>query len=149
VIEPLHLEVELACPADHAFRVWTERFAQWWPRGHTMSGDPDAIVFEPWLGGRIYERAAGREIDWGEVTAWAPPRSFSYLWRLRRDRRDATEVTVTIVALDEGSSRLEIVHRGWERLGAGGPGWRDANANGWAGLLPHYIGALNQRERQP
>ena len=38
-------------------------------------------------------------------------------------------------------TRVEIEHRGWERLGAEGQGWRDRNMGGWSTLLPHYIQA--------
>jgi hypothetical protein len=70
MIEPIHLEFEVDCPAEHAFQVWTGRIARWWPADHTVSGEPEAtVVLEGRAGGRIYERtAAGTEHDWGEVT---------------------------------------------------------------------------------
>jgi hypothetical protein len=34
---------------------------------------------------------------------------------------------------------------GWERLGARGPGRRDADRAGWAGLLPHFEAACTPR----
>lgn len=143
MIEPLHVTVDLACSRDHAFRTWVERFGQWWPRGHTTSGDPDATVhLEPHAGGRIFERTGdGSEIDWGEIVEWDPPRGLSYLWHIRRDRSDATDVRLTFRDHGDGSCRLEIEHTGWERLGAEGQQWRDANQGGWAGLLPHYEAA--------
>jgi hypothetical protein len=36
-------------------------------------------------------------------------------------------------------TRVEIEHRGWERLGGRGPAWRDTDRVGWDGVLPHYI----------
>jgi hypothetical protein len=98
-------------------------------------------VLEGRPGGRIFERTPeGVEHDWGQVTVWEPPTRLAYLWHLRRDRADATDVQLTFVDVD-GRTRLDIVHTGWERLGALGPGWRDANRNGWAGLLPHFLEA--------
>lgn len=143
MIEPLRVSFEVACPADHAFATWTGRLAAWWPRGHTVSGDPAAeVVLEPGVGGRIFERTPdGAEIDWGEVTGWDAPRRLSYLWHIRRDRSDATDVEITFVPIGDATTRVDIVHTGWERLGAGGQAWRDANAGGWAGLIPHYQGA--------
>jgi uncharacterized protein YndB with AHSA1/START domain len=106
VIEPLRVDVDLACPADHAFTTWTERFAQWWPPGHTVSGDPAAIVLEPRLGGRIYERTHdGREIDWGEITSWEPPHGLAYRWHMRRDRGDATDVDIRFVPAAADTTR--------------------------------------------
>ena len=142
MIEPLRMDIELACPQEHAFATWTEHFARWWPPGHTVTGNPAAIVLEPRLGGRIYERTRdGQEIDWGEITAWDPPHGFAYLWHIRRDRADATDVEVRFVATRDDTTRMEITHNGWERLGAEAESWRDANRGGWAGLLPHFIAA--------
>jgi hypothetical protein len=97
-----------------------------------------AVVLEPRVGGRIFERtAAGAELESGEVTVWEPPLRLGYLWHLRWDRADAAEVEITFV--DNGdSTRVNIEHRGRERLGAQGPGWRDANRAGWSSLLPHF-----------
>jgi hypothetical protein len=143
MIEPLRLSFELDCPADHAFDVWTNRLAMWWPKGHSASGDPDTlVVFEPRLGGRIFERTAdGTEIDWGEITLWSPPSRLGHLWHIGRDRRDASDVDLTFVDIGNGRTRLDIVHAGWERLGAEGLAWRDANANGWDALIPRYVEA--------
>jgi uncharacterized protein YndB with AHSA1/START domain len=140
MLEPLRLSVQLDCPATHAFHVWTAKIALWWPADHTVSGEADLnVVLEPRVGGRIFERtAAGAEHDWGEVTVWEPPRRLGYLWHLRRDRADATEVDITFVDAG-GSTRVDIVHRGWDRLGALGPDWREANKGGWRTLLPHIV----------
>ena len=139
------MSVEVACAAEHAFTTWTARFGLWWPRAHTVSADPAAeVILEPAVGGRIFERTPdGREIDWGEVTGWEPPRRLAYLWHIRRDRSDATDVEISFVPLAGDRSRIDIVHSGWERLGAEAEPWRDANAGGWRGLLPHFIGALD------
>ena len=142
MIEPLRLDIDLACAQEHAFETWTEQFARWWPRSHTVTGDPAAIVLEPAVGGRIYERSRdGHEIDWGEITAWDPPHRFAYRWHIRRDRADATDVEIRFVATRDDATRMEITHTGWERLGAEAESWRDANRGGWAGLLPHFVAA--------
>lgn len=143
MIEPLRITVEVDCPPEHAFAVWTDRIGLWWPSDHTVSGEADAeIVLEAGVGGRIFERtAAGVEHDWGEIVRWEPPRRFGYLWHLNRDRSDATDVEITFTALGAARTRVDIEHRGWDRLGTRGPTWRDANRAGWGGLLPHYVAA--------
>jgi Domain of unknown function (DUF6817)/Activator of Hsp90 ATPase homolog 1-like protein len=145
VTEPLRLSFDVECPAEHAFRMWTAEIGRWWPADHSVSGEAGlAVVLEPWVGGRIFERTAGgTEHDWGEVTVWEPPRRLGYLWHLRRDRADATEVDVTFVA-NGSHTRVEIEHRGWERLGAQGPEWREATRGGWATLLPHFLLAIRR-----
>lgn len=148
-IEPLEISFELECPADHAFRVWTERIDAWWPADHTASGEADAtIVLEPRVGGRLFERtASGTEHEWGEITGWDPPTRFSYLWHLKRDRGDATDVEITFTPVDDTRTRVDILHTSWERLGADAQSWRDRNFGGWSTLLPHFV-ELAQSQRR-
>lgn len=89
----------------------------------------------------VYRRHTGDELDSGEVTLWEPPRRLRYLWHLRRDRADATDVEITFTDLGDATTRVVIEHRGWERLGALGQQWRDANRAGWGSLLPHFTAA--------
>jgi uncharacterized protein YndB with AHSA1/START domain len=141
-IEPLRLAFVVQCDVSHAFTTWTERIGSWWPSDHTATGEEGLrVVLEGRIGGRIYERTrSGAEHDWGEVTEWEPPHRFVYLWHLRRDRADATEVEIRFLP-DDGSTRVEIEHRGWEQLGDDGREWRDRNMGGWSTLLPHFIEA--------
>jgi uncharacterized protein YndB with AHSA1/START domain len=138
-MEPLELEFTVACPPERAFAVWAERTSLWWPHGHSVSGEPGlTVTFEPHAGGRIYERTPqGAEHDWGEVLVWEPPHRLAYLWHLRFDRADATEVEVRFAAAGDGTA-VSIVHRGWERLGAKGPERRERNRKGWAGVTEHF-----------
>jgi hypothetical protein len=117
VIEPLRLAFDVDCPPAHAFRVWTARLSAWWPADHTASGAAGVeVTLEGRVGGRIFERTpAGETHEWGEVE---------------------------IRFLAQGAAtRVEIEHRGWERLGAQGSDWREANNAGWGGLLPHFVAA--------
>lgn len=141
--EPLSLTFEVACAAEHAFAIWTSRIDSWWPADHTVTGQADAVVvLEARLGGRIFERTPdGTEHEWGEVTRWEPPHRLSYLWHLRRDRADATDVDIRFVPAGEKHTVIEIEHRGWERLGADADVWRDRNRIGWTTLLPHFTAA--------
>ncbi|MDN5860634.1 MAG: SRPBCC domain-containing protein [Pseudonocardia sp.] len=141
MIQPLTHCFEVACPAAHAFEVWTRRIDLWWPADHTATGEEGlAVVLEPGVGGRIYQRdGTGVEIDWGWVTLWEPPRRLGYRWHLRRDAADATDVEITFVPVAATSTRVDIVHTGWERLGADGPDWRERNLGGWTTLIPHYL----------
>jgi hypothetical protein len=139
VTQPLRLAFTVRCPQPHAFTAWAEGCSSWWPGGHSVSGDPAAVVLEPRVGGRIFERTrTGEEVDWGEVTGWEPPRRLAYLWHLRRDRDDATDVEITFVDRGDGTTRVEIEHTGWERLGAEAETWRQRNERGWTTLIPHY-----------
>lgn len=144
MIEPIRLAFEVQAAPDHAFEVWTSRIGQWWPTDHTVSGEPDSqITLEGRPGGRIFERTTGgTEHEWGEVTVWEPPTRFAYLWHLRRERAAATDVEIRFLDRGDGTTRVEIEHGGWERLGVEGEPWRDRNHGGWATLLPHYVTAV-------
>ena len=141
--DPLRFNLDVACPVEHAFGVWTDRINLWWPADHTVSGRSDSeVVLEPRLGGRIFERTAeGVEHDWGEVTLWEPPHRLGYLWHLRSDRSAATQVEVRFIAAAEAATRIEIEHAGWELLGDAAQQWRDRNRMGWTTLLPHFQAA--------
>jgi uncharacterized protein YndB with AHSA1/START domain len=141
-MEPIEVSFEVACPPEHAFEVWTRRTSLWWPKGHSVTGDPGLeVMFEPRAGGRIVERTgAGDEHVWGEITGWDPPRRLAYRWHLRQDPADATDVEITFEAA-AGGTAVRIVHDGWERLGERAAGLRDRNRSGWDGLLPHFVEA--------
>lgn len=54
---------------------------------------------------------------------------------------------IRFLAQGAGATRVEIEHRGWERLGPNMPGgglWRDRNQAGWQSLLPHFTAAIGQ-----
>lgn len=145
MIEPIRLSLELPCSASHAFETWTTRATSWWPPSHKTSGDPEArVIFEARVGGRIFERTRdGREVDWGEILEWRPPRRLCYLWHLATDRANATQVTIEFTALGPDRVRLDITHDGWDRLADLGPSWRQRNTGGWSGVLPVYGAACS------
>ena len=144
MIEPLRLSFEVACDRQHAFDVWTTRASMWWPPAHTVSHERAVeIVFEPRPGGRIFERTqTGREYDWGQITAWEPPDRLAYLWHIASEPVTATDVEIRFVEAGTNSTRVEVQHSGWGRLGLDkGENWRDVNRGGWNGVLPAYITA--------
>ncbi len=131
---PLRISFDVACSPEHAFRVWTSRIGTWWPPDHTVTGRAELIVLQADVGGRIYERTPdGAEHDWGEV-------------HLGLDRARATEVDIRFVARGSVATRIEIEHRGWERLGEAAELWRARNNAGWQSLLPHFQAAAEKGE---
>lgn len=139
-LTPIVKELTVAVPVGRAWTVFTAGIDTWWPVAtHSVEpADVKEIVFEARVGGRILERRHdGTECPWGEVDLCDPPHRIRFSWQPNAKRPAATEVEVTFTAVD-GGTRVTLEHRGWERLGAGGPDRRDANGRGWAGLLPHY-----------
>jgi hypothetical protein len=139
--DPLVIEFEVGVAPDHAFDVWTQRCATWWPRSHTMSGDPSAITFEPRPGGRIVERAPGGDHDWGEVLEWVPPRRLRCLWHPFFDRAEATELDITFRAVATGTA-IRLEQRGWERLGEAAAPRRTRTEGAWGEVTAAFAGAL-------
>lgn len=141
-VPPLVHELTVGADPAHAFTTWVDRAAQWWPAGHTVSGGPAAVVFEPRPGGRVYERGPdGAEHVWGEVLGWDPPHRLELLWHLFFPRSEATHVVVTFTA--EGSAtRVRIEQTGWEALGSAGPARRERTQAGWAATTAGYRALL-------
>jgi uncharacterized protein YndB with AHSA1/START domain len=127
-------------PAE-AFRLYTERLADWWPLDtHALSpqerGAPArAAAIEPFVGGRFFEvMADGSECDWGEVLVWDPPHRLVHSWQLAGRGPGATEVEVVFEPV-AGGTRVALEHRGWEIWGAEAAERRSSYANGWAGIF--------------
>ena len=143
VEEPLHVAFDVRVDVETAFRVWTRRTGLWWPPGHTVTGDPDSVVVEPFVGGRILERGKdGSEHVWGEVTAWEEPHALQFRWHLFFDPSEATDVTVTFVP-DGGGTRVELTQTGFEALGEAGRERLEGNTRGWAATTAHYRSLLD------
>lgn len=141
MIEPLVVEFEVDAPVAHAFDVWTRRCATWWPAGHTVSGDPSAITFEPSPGGRIVEIGPdGSEHPWGEILDWEPPGRLRFRWHLFFDRSEATEVEITFNARGTGTV-VRLQQTGWDNLGSAGTPRRERTGAAWAAITTRYAAA--------
>jgi len=142
-IAPLVVELEVRAEPARAFGAWVARTATWWPKAHTISGDPARIEFEPRAGGRIYEVGAdGREHPWGTVEVWEPPARLVYRWHLFFAPEEATTVEVTFTGTDAGTA-VRIEQRGWEALGEAGPPRRERTAGGWAAVTAPFRALLD------
>ena len=141
MIEPIRLSFDVDCPPAHAFETWTGRIDRWWPADHTVTGEDglDGRARGPARRADLRADARGRARLGRGHGLGAARRRLGYLWHLRRDRADATDVEIRFVDRGDGTTRVEIEHAGWERLGAEGETWRDRNHGGWATLLPHFI----------
>ena len=98
-----------------------------------------AVVLEDPVGGRLYERRHdGGEADWGRVLAWEPPTRLLLAWSPNPERPAPTEVEVRFLAVEAGRTRVELEHRGWERLGELAAQARDSYRDGWPTVLDAY-----------
>ncbi len=90
------------------------------------------------VGGRILEKIrGGREVVWGTITAWEPPRRVAFTWHPGQAPSTAQDVEVRF-APSGARTRVELEHRGFERLGALGRRARRGYPIGWAYVLGLY-----------
>lgn len=106
--------VTVPVPAGEAFRIFTERPAEWLPAGHTFIPEPEAVSMEPRAGGRFYERGAdGAEATRGTITEWDPPRRLVMTWRMGPNWRpvpdDETASLIEVDFLTAGQDATEVV----------------------------------------
>ena len=130
-------------PPEEAFRAFTAGISDWWPfETHSIGGEhTHRAVFEEREGGRVYEVLdSGEEEDWATVIAWEPTQRFVLSWHVNRADPE-TEVEVRFVGEGEGT-RVELEHRGWERLGTKAAAGRDSYGKGWDHVLGRFVAAL-------
>ena len=65
----------------------------------------------------MYEvQADGKEAPWGTVDVWEPPHRLVISWHVNPEAPAPTEIEVRFIA-DGDATRVDVEHRGWERLG--------------------------------
>lgn len=137
-----------------AFTAFTERFGDFKPPEHNLLQKPIAeSVFEPRVGGHIYDRATdGSECRWARVLAYDPPHRviFSWdigpRWQVETDPELTSEVEVRFVAEGPDRTRVELEHRHLDRHG---PGWQSVGESvdgdqGWPLYLTRYTALFEQ-----
>jgi uncharacterized protein YndB with AHSA1/START domain len=148
--------VTVQASAERAFRVFTEGVDSWWPRGHHIGKSPmTKAIIEGRAGGRCYsQQADGTECDWGSILIWEPPQRFVMAWQItpgwqyEPDLARSSEVEVRFTSQRDGSTRVDIEHRHFERHGEGFAGMRAAtdSPGGWSGLLELFRKAAEQAD---
>ena len=149
MIEPIRRHVTVDLEQQAAFDVFTKEMGAWWPvESHSMAADREdgttveSLVFEERVGGRVYEvDSNGNEGTWATVLAWDPPLRFVLAWKPNLRDEPSTEVEVTFTPGDAGT-RVDLEHRGWERLGERALFASEGYRSGWVRILgERYAGA--------
>jgi uncharacterized protein YndB with AHSA1/START domain len=145
---PVKQSIVVEAPIAHAFKVFTEKFGSFKPPEHNLLGVEIAeTVFEPRVGGHIYDRGAdGSECRWGRVLAYEPPHrvllswDISPQWQIETDPEKTSEWEVWFTAETPNRTRVDLEHRKLERHGSGWEGVRDgvAGDQGWPLYLQRY-----------
>jgi uncharacterized protein YndB with AHSA1/START domain len=134
-------QIVVEAPIDRAFRVFTEEFDSFKPPEHNLlSAEIAETVFEPHVGGHLYDRGVdGSECRWARVLAYEPPNrvviswDISPQWQLETDLEKTSEVEVRFVSETSERTRVELEHRNLERHGEGWEGVREGvgGKGGW------------------
>ena len=147
--------ITVEAPIDRAFNLFTEGIASWWPPEHHILKAPLAeMVFEPHVGGHIYDRGTdGSECRWATVLAYDPPSAVTFSWNIglnweiEADPESVSEVEVRFLAEGPDRTRVELEHRNIERHGDGWERMRDSvgSPQGWLLGLERFAGEATQR----
>ncbi len=156
-IAPVRKTVVVQTTPELAFEVFTARIDRWWPKTHGIGSAPvRESIIEPYVGGRWYTKCEdGTEVVVGHVRVWQPAERFVVGWeistRWKPDARVelASEVEVRFVAEGSGSTRVELEHRNFERMGAAdGETMRKGVDGGWPGLLELFAAEASVGDRK-
>jgi uncharacterized protein YndB with AHSA1/START domain len=137
--------VTVECSVEHAFATFTDRIHEWWPlASYSIEADesgsrPETVIFQGGAGGQVYERTTkGEELKWADVVAFEPPHRLVLAWNPTREQdRPRTEIEVTFTH-EAGKTRVDLEHRGWERLGERATQARAGYGDGWGSVLAAY-----------
>jgi uncharacterized protein YndB with AHSA1/START domain len=143
--EAIRRSVTVDCSVEHAFATFTDRIHEWWPLSkYSIDADergssPETVIFQGGAGGQVYERTKkGEELKWADVVAFEPPHRFVLSWNPRREQdRPRTEIEVTFTDVD-GRTRVDLEHRGWEKLGEQATEARGGYSQGWESVLAGF-----------
>jgi uncharacterized protein YndB with AHSA1/START domain len=145
-------EIVVEAPIERAFSVFTEDFGSFKPPEHNLlSVDIAETVFEPRVGGHLYDRGVdGTECRWARVLAYEPPYrvviswDISPQWQIETDPSKTSEVEVRFIAEAPDRTRVELEHRNLDRHGDGWEGVREgvAGADGWPLYLQRFAERL-------
>ncbi|MGK3988493.1 SRPBCC family protein [Sorangium sp. So ce136] len=151
VVPPIRRSLVVPLSQADAFDLFVRRLADWWPLATISLGRLEAASchIEPSIGGRVFERARdGTEALWGTVVAWDAPWRLAFTWHPGRAPASAQEVEVRFVEVLAAQTRVEVVHRGWERAGERAAPMRARHDEGWQAILARFE-ALSRGETAP
>lgn len=147
-------EIAIEAPLERTFRLFTERFDQIKPREHNLLSAAIAeSVFEPRIGGRVFDRGAdGSECQWGRVLAFEPPTRILFTWdisprwQIEADPERCSEVEVRFISEGDRRTRVVLEHRHLDRHGDGWQGLADGVRadHGWPLYLQRFAAAARE-----
>jgi len=153
-ISPIRRSVLVRSDREHVFEVFVREIGQWWPTlSHSVGAERVAkVTVERHEGGRVFETwDDGTECVWGKVLVWEPPERYAMTWESTRYDHGAeelrvspegavTEVELRFLELGPALTRVELEHRGWERLSpALAARYPSSYTSGWTMILDRLV----------
>ncbi|MCW3032828.1 MAG: hypothetical protein QOK19_1012 [Solirubrobacteraceae bacterium] len=144
--------IVVEAPAEQAFSVFTEDIGSWWsPDHHILGAELAEMVFEPRVGGHVFDRGVdGSECRWARVLAFDPPVrlviswDINLQWQLEADPARTSEVEVRFTPEGPGRTLVELEHRNIDRHGEGWESMHGAvgSPGGWPAGLEAFAARL-------
>jgi uncharacterized protein YndB with AHSA1/START domain len=135
-------------PVERAFELFTGDMAGWWPpEHHILQSELQEMVFEPRVGGGVFDRGTdGTVCRWARVLAYEPPTrlviswDINLQWQIETDPAKTSEVEVRFEAAGPDRTRVRLEHRHLDRHGDGWENMRDAvgSSGGWTVGLDRF-----------
>jgi uncharacterized protein YndB with AHSA1/START domain len=137
-LPPIVIEIETASSPAEAWAALTlpERIAEWFTDASPLG--PIGSVYRLDFGdGSVVE---------GVVTALEPGRRFTHTWAWAdAEAGEHTTVTWSVEPLDQGGSRVALVHEGWAEAGLD-QSTRDDHEGYWVGYLEDLASVLESAD---
>ncbi len=149
--------IVVEAPIERAFHVFTEDFGAFKPPEHNLLAVEIAeTVFEPRVGGRLYDRGVdGSECHWARVLAYEPPHriviswDINARWQIETDLEKTSEVEVRFIPETVERTRVELEHRHIDRHGDSWEAVREGvgGDQGWPLYLERFAALLAVEDR--
>lgn len=128
-IAPVRKTVTVSVPPAEAFEIFTAEIGSWWPLATHSVGLEHAVgvTMGTSVGEQLVEVVRdGTTSVWGTITRFDPPHELAFTWHPGKPAENSTMLEITFTGAPGGSTVVELVHSGWERLRDG-----EAIANGY------------------
>ena len=139
-LPPVRKSVVVPLTTAGAFDLFFRRLPEWWPlstRSVSLTNAASCHV-ETCVGGCLYERTReGQQHTWGRFVVFDDGARAVFTWHPGIPETQATEVEINFVPVG-ASTRVDVEHRRWERLGERASFVRAIMDGGWPGVLARF-----------
>lgn len=139
-LPPVRKSLVVPLAPEAAFDLFFRRLPEWWPlRTRSVALEQAASCHvEPRVGGRLYELTRdGQQHAWGRFLRFDAGDAAVFTWHPGLPEARATEVEVRFTPMG-ASTRVDVEHREWARLGERASFVRALMDGGWPGVLARF-----------